>query len=246
MLATARWVDQRPGLFAKSRTNRVRVLLVDDRSVLDENMAAVLQRGGFHAVWCPHPGLALDAIQDARPELVVLAMTQPDHDGLSICRHIRSGSGVPILMISTSNDTADVVAGLEAGADDFVTRPVPAIELVARMRTRIRRSTNYNHQVRIGDLTIDIDRQTVNRGDDPLPVTPLEFDLLATLARRPRQVFSREELLHEVWGHRGSASDHRSVNAYVRRLRCKIEQDPEHPQIVQTVRGIGYQAADPW
>ena len=115
MLATARLVDQRPGLFAKSRTNRVQVLLVDDRSAPDENLASVLQRGGVHAVWCPHPGRAVNAVGDTRPELVLLAMTLPDHDVLSICRGIRSGSSVPIVMISTSTDTADVVAGLEAG-----------------------------------------------------------------------------------------------------------------------------------
>ncbi len=136
-----------------------------------------------------------------------------------------------------------MVLGLESGADDYVVKPFKPKELVARVRTRLR----GNDQPRpttltVGDLTIDVAGHVVRRGQEQIPLTPLEFDLLVCLARRPWQVFTREELLEQVWGYRHSA-DTRLVNVHVQRLRAKIEADPEHPEIVQTVRGVGYKAA---
>lgn len=167
-------------------------------------------------------------------------------DGLAICREIRAESTVPIIMVTAKSDTLDVVAGLEAGADDYVPKPFKSKELIARMQSRLRRNViTMVEELSIGDLTIDVIGHTVKRHGDLVPLTPLEFDLLTALARRPRHVFSRDDLLHEVWGYRGTTADNRLVNVHIQRLRAKIEHHPDHPQIVITVRGIGYRAGDP-
>ena len=149
-------------------------------------------------------------------------------------------------MLTARSDTIDVVAALEAGADDYVAKPFQAKELIARIRTRLRRSPERLNQrvLRIGDLVIDVDGHTVKRNDDPIALTPMEFDLLLALARRPRQTFSRTMLLEQVW-HFRNTTDTRLVNVRVQRLRSKIERDLENPEIVVTVRGIGYKAGEP-
>jgi len=166
----------------------------------------------------------------------------PGRDGIDVCRAIRAESGTPIVMLTAKSDTIDVVVGLESGADDYIVKPFKPKELVARIRARIRRTDDIGSQVlTINDLTIDINGHTVRRGSEVLALTPLEFDLLACLAKRPGQVFTREALLQEVWGYR-HAADTRLVNVHVQRLRAKIERDPEAPEIVLTVRGVGYKA----
>jgi two-component system response regulator MtrA len=145
-------------------------------------------------------------------------------------------------MLTAKTDTVDVVLGLESGADDYIVKPFKPKELVARIRARIRRNDETPAQaLLIGDLEIDVAGHTVKRGDEFLSLTPLEFDLLVCLARKPGQVFTREVLLQEVWGYR-HAADTRLVNVHVQRLRAKVEIDPERPEIVQTVRGVGYKA----
>jgi len=166
----------------------------------------------------------------------------PGRDGIDVCRSIRAESGTPIVMLTAKSDTIDVVVGLESGADDYIVKPFKPKELVARIRARIRRTDDIGTQVlSIHDLSIDVNGHTVRRGSEVLSLTPLEFDLLACLAKRPGQVFTREALLQEVWGYR-HAADTRLVNVHVQRLRAKIERDPEAPEIVLTVRGVGYKA----
>jgi len=149
---------------------------------------------------------------------------------------------VPIIMLTARSDTTDVVRGLEAGADDYVVKPFNPVELIARIRARLREPQQVNGEnLRIGDLDIDVAAHEVRRGSQPISLTPLEFDLLVILARKPQQVFTREVLLEKVWGYHYKA-DTRLVNVHVQRLRAKIEQDPDHPTIVTTVRGVGYRA----
>ncbi|WP_460744255.1 MtrAB system response regulator MtrA [Mariniluteicoccus endophyticus] len=224
---------------------QAKILVVDDDAALAEMLQMVLRQEGFETVWCGQGDTALQAFHDARPDLVLLDLMLPGRDGVEICRDIRAESGVPVVMLTAKSDTVDVVAGLEAGADDYVAKPFKAKELVARIRTRLRRLQNDTESdtLRIGDLTISVEGHSVKRDGKPISLTPLEFDLLLALARRPRQVFSRETLLEQVWGYR-HAADTRLVNVHVQRLRSKIEKDPEHPQIVVTVRGIGYKAGE--
>jgi len=223
----------------------VRVLVVDDDAALAEMLTLVLRNEGFDPVWCGHGDKALAAFRDAKPDLVLLDLMLPGRDGVDVCREIRGESGIPIVMLTARADTIDVVAGLEAGADDYVVKPFKAKELVARIRTRLRRLTDDSEResLRIGDLEISVDGHSVKRNGSSISLTPLEFDLLLALARRPWQVFSREILLEQVWGYQ-HAADTRLVNVHVQRLRSKIEADPEHPKIVVTVRGIGYKAGE--
>lgn len=222
--------------------SRGRVLVVDDDAALSEMLGIVLRGEGFEPVFCADGAEALSAFRDAQPDLVLLDLMLPGRDGVDVCRAIRAESGTPIVMLTAKSDTVDVVVGLESGADDYVIKPFKPKELIARIRARIRRQDEPTTQALvIGDLHIDIVGHVVRRGDEVLSLTPLEFDLLVCLARKPGQVFTREVLLQEVWGYRHSA-DTRLVNVHVQRLRAKVERDPERPEIVLTVRGVGYKA----
>ncbi|MGD9954877.1 MAG: MtrAB system response regulator MtrA [Candidatus Nanopelagicales bacterium] len=219
-----------------------RVLVVDDDTALAEMLGIVLRAEGFEPLFCADGAKALTAFREAKPDLVLLDLMLPGRDGIDVCRSIRAESGVPIVMLTAKTDTVDVVLGLESGADDYVVKPFKPKELVARVRTRLRSTAPVGQEnLTIGDLTIDVAGHSVKRDGVPISLTPLEFDLLAALARKPWQVFTREVLLQEVWGYR-HAADTRLVNVHVQRLRSKIEHDPERPQIVVTVRGVGYKA----
>jgi two-component system response regulator MtrA len=221
---------------------RGRVLVVDDDTALAEMLGIVLRGEGFEPVFCADGNGALEAFRSTRPDLVLLDLMLPGRDGIEVCRQIRSESGVPIVMLTAKTDTVDVVLGLESGADDYVVKPFKPKELVARVRARLRRSDEpAPEQLDIGDLGIDVAGHSVRREGQVIPLTPLEFDLLVALARKPWQVFTREVLLEQVWGYR-HAADTRLVNVHVQRLRSKIERDPEKPEIVITVRGVGYKA----
>jgi two-component system response regulator MtrA len=225
-----------------SPRTRGRILVVDDDAALAEMLGIVLRGEGFEPVFCGDGSAALDAFRASRPDVVLLDLMLPGMDGIDVCRAIRAESGTPIVMLTAKSDTVDVVVGLESGADDYIVKPFKPKELVARIRARIRRTDDIGTQVlTISDLTIDISGHTVRRGTDVLTLTPLEFDMLACLAKKPGQVFTREALLQDVWGYR-HAADTRLVNVHVQRLRAKIEHDPEAPEIVLTVRGVGYKA----
>lgn len=219
-----------------------RVLVVDDDTALAEMIGIVLRGEGITPTFCADGAGALAAFREDKPDLVLLDLMLPGVDGIEVCRRIRAESDVPIVMLTARSDTADVVAGLESGADDYVPKPFKPKELVARVRARLRRKEDeVPETLRAGDLVIDVAGHSVSRGEQQIALTPLEFDLLAALARKPWQVFTREVLLEQVWGYRHQA-DTRLVNVHVQRLRSKIEHDPEHPEVVLTVRGVGYRA----
>jgi len=219
-----------------------RVLVVDDDPALAEMLTIVLRGEGFDTAVVADGTRALPAVRELRPDVVLLDLMLPGMNGIDVCRAIRSESGVPIVMLTAKSDTVDIVLGLESGADDYVVKPFKPKELVARIRARVRRTeTEPAEQLAIGDVTIDVPAHQVIRNGEQIALTPLEFDLLVALARKPRQVFTREVLLEQVWGYR-HAADTRLVNVHVQRLRSKIEHDPERPDIVVTVRGVGYKA----
>ncbi|OJX64735.1 MAG: DNA-binding response regulator [Micrococcales bacterium 73-13] len=219
-----------------------RILVVDDDPALAEMIGIVLRAEEYDVAFCADGAKALDAFHAERPDLILLDVMLPGRDGVQVCARIRDESGVPIIMLTAKTDTIDVVAGLEAGADDYVPKPFNTKELVARIRTRLRPVTRPSSDiVRIGDLELDVVGHEVRRGSERINLTPLEFELLLALALKPEQVFTREMLLEQVWGYQYKA-DTRLVNVHVQRLRAKIEEDPDNPRLVTTVRGVGYRA----
>ncbi|MFY9262227.1 MAG: MtrAB system response regulator MtrA [Arcanobacterium sp.] len=217
------------------------ILVVDDDPGISEMIAILLESEGYDVSVCANGSSVLPLFHAERPDLVLLDVMLPGLDGVSVCRQLREESDVPIIMMSAKTDSVDVIAGLEAGADDYVTKPFENSVLLARIKVRLRRNEHESEVLRVADLQIDLKAHEVTRGDEVLHLTPLEFDLLTVLARKPYQVFSREELLEQVWGYRHSA-DTRLVNVHIQRLRAKVEKDVENPQVVLTVRGVGYRA----
>ena len=219
-----------------------RILVVDDDTALAEMIGIVLRTEGFDTAFCADGAAAVEAWRTEKPDLILLDLMLPGVDGIEICTRIRAESGVPIIMLTARTDTADVVRGLESGADDYIVKPFNPKELVARIRTRLRPAVSATAEsLRIGDLLVDVEGHEVRRGSELIALTPLEFELLVALASKPQQVFSREMLLEQVWGYHYKA-DTRLVNVHVQRLRAKVERDPEHPEVVVTVRGVGYKA----
>lgn len=222
-----------------------RVLIVDDDVALAEMLGLVLRREGFIPSVVTSGSAALAAIRRENPDVVLLDLMLPGRDGVDVCRDLRAESDVPVIMLTARSDTIDIVRGLEVGADDYVVKPFKPAELVARVKARLRRGPDEPAlSLSVVDLDVDVGRHKVRRGSSTLSLTPLEFDLLRALAQEPRRVWTREALLQHVWGYR-HAGDTRLVNVHVQRLRAKVEHDPEHPQVVVTVRGVGYRAGPP-
>ncbi|CAB4649516.1 unannotated protein [freshwater metagenome] len=219
------------------------VMVVDDDQDLSEMLGIVLTGAGIDVDLVSRGDEALEVFRNNPPDLVLLDVMLPGLDGIEVCRLIRAESMVPIIMLSAKGDSHDVVQGLEAGADDYMVKPFKhPSELVARIRTRLRRTnTDVLGLLTIRDLAIDVTAHQVQRAGKQIALTRLEFDLLVALAKEPGRVFTRDALLSEVWGYRHS-TDTRLVNVHVQRLRAKIEHDPERPEIVVTVRGVGYKA----
>ena len=218
-----------------------KILVVDDDDALREMVGLVLSSNGYQPVFASDGISAVEVFKQSSPDLVLLDIMLPGQSGIDVCNQIRAVSGVPIIMLTAKGDTEDVVVGLEAGADDYVVKPHNGAELVARVRARLRPLTDDAAVVAIGPLSLDPKSFEVRRGEELVSLTPLEFKLLHTLASKPQQVFSREMLLEQVWGYQYKA-DTRLVNVHVQRLRSKVEDDPENPKIVMTVRGHGYRA----
>ncbi|MCL2782469.1 MAG: MtrAB system response regulator MtrA [Propionibacteriaceae bacterium] len=226
-------------------SNHPVVLVVDDDVALSEMLQIVLRQEGFDTVWCGRGDRTMEAFHRQRPDIVLLDIMLPGRDGIDVCRAIRAESGVPIVMLTARSDTQDVVRGLEAGADDYIPKPFKVQELVARVRTRLRRVDvdAPDGEIVIRGVTINAATHEVAVDGRPVALTPLEFDLLLALAKHPRQVMTRQKLMEEVWGYHHSG-DTKLINVHIQRLRSKIEKDPERPEIVITVRGVGYRVDD--
>ena len=219
------------------------IMVVDDDQDLAEMLGIVLTSSGFDVDMVSRGDEALEVFRNNPPDLVLLDVMLPGIDGIEVCRLIRKESMVPIVMLSAKGETQDVVRGLEAGADDYMQKPFrDKAELIARIRTRLRRTnSDVTGLLSIGDITIDVTAHEVRRGATLIQLTRLEFDLLVALAKVPGRVFTRDALLSEVWGYR-QTTDTRLVNVHVQRLRSKVEHDADRPEIIMTVRGVGYKA----
>jgi len=224
------------------------ILVVDDQQEIREPIRRRLEIEGYQVRTAADGMEALEAFTLRRPAVVVLDVSMPNLDGLAVCRRIRAGSSVPILLLSAKAEESDVVVGLELGADDYLTKPFKINELLARIRALLRRANSEparkqetEGQLRAGPIMLDTKRREVSRGGQAVPLTPVEFRLLSALLERPGEVLSREMLLDQVWGYDGY--DLGLVNTHVKRLRAKLEKDPANPEVVLTVRGFGYKIA---
>ncbi|MCT1367539.1 MULTISPECIES: MtrAB system response regulator MtrA [Kocuria] len=221
---------------------KARILVVDDDEALSEMVGIVLSNEGYEPTFCDAGDRAVSAFESYDPDLILLDLMLPGMSGIDVCERIREVSDVPVIMLTAKSDTEDVVRGLEAGADDYIAKPFKPAELLARIRTRLRTGESRSaERIEIGDLSIDLAGRAVTRGEATVRLTPLEYDLLVNLAQEPGQVLSRDLLLDRIWGY-DSDADRRLVNVHVQRLRAKIEKDPEKPDLIQTVRGVGYKA----
>ena len=218
-----------------------RVLLVEDDSRIRATVRVGLESHGCNVAEAPSAEDALANFRDVSPHVVLVDVMLPGIDGLELCRHLRASSDVPIIIVSARGDTDNIIRGLEAGADDYMIKPVQAAELHARIRALLRRTEKFAKAAQhvVGDLEIRPDEGRVLRAGVEVKLTKTEFRLLCELAAAPDKVFSRETLLDRVWGY-GYFGDGRLVDVHVRRLRTKIEADPANPRHVVTVRGLGY------
>jgi two-component system response regulator ResD len=220
-----------------------RVLVVDDEPTVREVVQHYLEREGYRVqVASDGPG-ALAVLAAETPDLIVLDLMLPGVDGLDVCRQVRATGATPIIMLTAKGHESDRIVGLELGADDYVVKPFSPRELVARVRSVLRRTRSGDGQppspLRAGDMVVDPATREVRVAGRPVSLTVREFDLLAFLVGHPRQVFSRGQLLRQVWEYTW-LGDTSTVTVHIRRLRAKVEDDPSNPVRLQTVYGVGY------
>ena len=218
-------------------------MVVDDDQDLAEMLAIVLTGEGMEVDLVGRGDEVMEIFRATPPDLVLLDIMLPGIDGIEVCKQIRAESMIPIVMLTAKGETAEIIKGLEFGADDYIVKPFQPGELIARIKTRLRRIPSSTASLNLGEVSIDFVAHEVKRDGRVIALTRLEFDLLAALAKEPGRVFTRDALLSEVWGYRQTA-DTRLVNVHVQRLRSKIERDPDNPELVMTVRGVGYRAGN--
>jgi DNA-binding response OmpR family regulator len=221
-----------------------RILLVDDEQSIQTLLSYPLRKDGYHVTSAIDGGEALQRFEEGRFDLVILDVMLPRLDGVEVCRQLRSRSQVPIIMLTAKGSETDKVAGLEVGADDYITKPFSMREFRSRVKAALRRSRMgaeppADEAIESGELTIDFDRRMVTLREEEVKVTYVEFEILGALARSPGRVLSRETLLEHVWGD-SEYRDPRTVDVHIRHLREKIEAEPKEPEFLFTVRGVGY------
>lgn len=225
------------------------ILLVDDEPMIIDSLTYSLRREGFEVATASDGNQALRAFDTAHPDLVVLDIRLPDIDGLEVCRRLRAKSTVPIIMLTALGNELDRVVGLEVGADDYLPKPFSFRELLARIRSMLRRvdldqRTGKTEVYHIGPLRVDLSSRRVYKGDREVQLSTREFDLLTLLMAQSGRAVSREELIAKIWG-AAWPGDPRTLEVHIRWLRLKIEDDPTVPRFVQTVRGYGYRFIGP-
>ncbi|MBY0546812.1 MAG: response regulator transcription factor [Candidatus Obscuribacterales bacterium] len=219
------------------------ILIVDDEVDIASSIQYVLKQEGY-ATLLAHDGLeAMQIIENQHPDLIILDVMMPGIDGYEVCRRVRSNDKrTPIVMLTARTSEVDTVVGLELGANDYVAKPVRLRELVARVKAHLREAVDQKTPSRVikyGDLQIDLDSRLVKVRSDVVELTFKEFELLATMARQPNRVFTRDQLFSQVWGS-NFLGESRTVDVHIRYLREKLEEDPGRPKHILTVRGVGY------
>jgi DNA-binding response OmpR family regulator len=229
---------------------QARILLVDDEQAVQTLLTYPLRKEGYEVVGAMDGQEALDRFGEERFDLVVLDIMLPKLDGIEVCRRLRTRSQVPIIMLTAKGDEVDKVAGLEMGADDYITKPFSVREFRSRVKAALRRGNMTgqatppaNEPIHAGDLAIDFERRSVQLSSEPIQLTYVEFEILASLAAAPGRVFTRESLLEHIWGD-STYRDPRTVDVHIRHLREKLEADAKQPEYLFTVRGVGYRFRD--
>jgi len=226
-----------------------RILLVDDEHSVQKLLSSALRKDGYEVVAALDGRAALDRVADSAFDLIVLDLTLPKIDGFEVCRQVRATSSVPIIMLTAKIEEIDKVLGLEIGADDYITKPFSMREFRSRVKAVLRRSQiarveePAQEALEDGELRIDFDRREVTIEGEPVRLTYVEFEILSALAQHPGRVYSRATLLERVWGD-SAYRDPRTVDVHIRHLREKLERDPKTPELVQTMRGVGYRFRD--
>jgi DNA-binding response OmpR family regulator len=219
------------------------ILIVDDEVDIANSIQYVLKQEGY-TILLAHDGLqAMQVFENQHPDLIILDVMMPGIDGYEVCRRVRSNDKkTPILMLTARTSEVDTVVGLELGANDYIAKPVRLRELVARVKAHLREQPAekpVNREIKTGELSIDLDSRIVKIKGEPIELTFKEFELLATMARQPNRVFTRDQLFSQVWGS-SFLGESRTVDVHIRYLREKLEVDPSHPKHILTVRGVGY------
>jgi DNA-binding response OmpR family regulator len=226
-----------------------RILLVDDEVSVQKLLTYPLRKEGYEVVPALDGREALERLKEDAFDLVVLDVMMPRLDGFDVCRQIRARSAVPIIMLTAKAEEIDKVLGLELGADDYITKPFSVREFRSRVKAVLRRAAlarpedQFEEPIENGDLRVDFEKRTVDARGEPVRLTYVEFEILAALARNPGRVFTRTMLLERVWGD-AQYRDPRTIDVHIRHLREKLESDPKHPEMILTVRGVGYRFRD--
>lgn len=219
-----------------------KILVVDDEPQIRKVLIAYLEKAGYQVLAAADGTAALATFHHSRPDFLILDLNLPGMDGLEVCKAIRRDSNIPILMLTARIEEADRLIGLELGADDYVIKPFSPREVVARVKTIFRRTQAdipVAEIIRVGDLIIDLNQHTVHRGETAVELTPTEFGILVALAKQPKRVFTRLQLMEQAQGDAFEGYE-RTIDAHIKNLRLKIEPDPRKPVYVQTVFGVGY------
>jgi DNA-binding response OmpR family regulator len=219
-----------------------KILVVDDEKKIVDIVKAYLEREGYRTIVAYDGKVALDLARTEAPDLIILDLMLPEISGWDVCRTLLAKSNVPIIMLTARDEDTDKIVGLELGADDYVTKPFNPKELVSRVRAVLRRAegaANKRRKIEFADLSIDVEKHEVKRGDQLIELTPIEFELLRVLAEAPGRVYSRMQLLDKVQGYAYEAYE-RTIDSHIKNLRKKLEPDPDRPRYIKTVRGVGY------
>ena len=219
-----------------------KILVVDDEPGITELLNSYLAKEGYEIITAADGEAALEAADREQPDLILLDLMLPKKNGYEVCREIRAKSNTPIIMLTARDEEPDKIVGLELGADDYITKPFSPREVVARVRAVLRRAEAGAPEIQViraGGLEIDSLRHEVKRGDTTIELTPTEFKLLETLATSPRRVFTRLQLVEEIQGYSFEGYE-RTIDAHIKNLRQKIEEDPKNPRLIGTVYGVGY------
>ena len=219
-----------------------KILVVDDEKKIVDIVKAYLEREGYRTIVAYDGKVALDLARTEAPDLIILDLMLPEISGWDVCRTLLAKSNVPIIMLTARDEDTDKIVGLELGADDYVTKPFNPRELVSRVRAVLRRAesaASKGGKIEFADLSIDVEKHEIKRGDQLIKLTPIEFELLRVLAEAPGRVYSRMQLLDKIQGYAYEGYE-RTIDSHIKNLRKKLEPDPDHPRYIKTVRGLGY------